>query len=581
MGYSKDSPVKDILGDPQARRLVEQALPGVLNSPMATQLTGFPVGALVAHSPAIQDDEQALSALWEGLAALDGSPALRAHRPFPQPAQHYEDASVPLGSATVSHTGSGRAREPYEVQLDGPTHGNPFVDVEVSATFTCGEREVVVGGFYDGRGRYLVRLLPETAGAWSFRTSSTARSLDGIVGTFTVEGAAEGQHGPVHVDGFHFRHDDGTRHTPLGTTAYAWIHQGADVREATLRTLERAPFTKLRMCVFPKSYLYNSNEPELYPYPRGEDGQWDFTRFEPAFFAHLEESIRQLGQRGIEADVILFHAYDRWGFSDMGAAADDHYVRYLVRRLAALPNVWWSMANEYDLLWAKTEDDWERMAALVVKEDPVGHLLSIHNCGPFYDYTRKWITHSSVQRIDVYRTAENVDEWRRQWGKPVVVDECAYEGDLDQGWGNISGQEMVRRFWEGAVRGGYVGHGETYYRDDEQIWWAKGGQLTGESPERIAFLRRILEQAPDGVLDPLPSDWDVPWAGVAQQQYLLYFGFGRPRFRSLVLPPGNAYYVDVIDTWNMTVQRLPETVQGACRVPLPGREFIALRLTRA
>ena len=54
--------------------------------------------------------------------------------------------------------------------------------------------------------------------------------------------------------------------------------------------------------------------------------------------------------------------------------------------------------------------------------------------------------------VDVYRTSENVDAWRRDWGKPVVVDECGYEGDLDHGWGNLTAEELVRRCWEGAVR---------------------------------------------------------------------------------------------------------------------------------
>ena len=118
--------------------------------------------------------------------------------------------------------------------------------------------------------------------------------------------------------------------------------------------------------------------------------------------------------------------------------------------------------------------------------------------------SRPWITHSSTQRIDVYRTAENVTEWREQWGKPVVVDECAYEGDLDQGWGNITGEEMTRRFWEGAVRGGYVGHGETHFREDHEIWRSKGGDLHGTSPDRIAFLAWILAEAPGGFSSRCP-----------------------------------------------------------------------------
>ena len=33
--------------------------------------------------------------------------------------------------------------------------------------------------------------------------------------------------------------------------------------------------------------------------------------------------------------------------------------------------------------------------------------------------------------------------------------------------GNISGEELTRRFWEAACRGGYPGHGETYMNDKD------------------------------------------------------------------------------------------------------------------
>ncbi len=342
------------------------------------------------------------------------------------------------------------------------------------------------------------------------------------------------------------------------------------------------------MCVFPKSYLYNANEPIDFPFVGSLESGFDLTRFDPAHFRRLEQRIRDLAELGIQADLILFHAYDRWGFSDLGPAVDERYLRYVVRRLSGYANVWWSMANEYDLMWSKDLDDWERLAAIVGEEDPFGHLNSIHNCRPFYDYDRPWITHVSIQRVDVYRTAENTDQWRERWGKPVVIDECAYEGDIDQGWGNITGEEMTRRFWEGAVRGGYVGHGETYYPpaldapgdadDDEVLWWSKGGALHGTSPARIAFLERLLAEAPDGVWDPLPGDWDVPWGGTGDVR-VAYFGFNRPRFRNVLLGEGR-WRVEVIDTWNMTVEEVAGTHTGQVRVDLPGRQYMAVRLTR-
>jgi Domain of unknown function (DUF5605)/Domain of unknown function (DUF5060)/Protein of unknown function (DUF4038) len=469
--------------------------------------------------------------------------------------------------------------ETVELALRGPVTGNPFTDVLLDARFRSDGTTVAVGGFYDGSGVYRIRFLPPSVGEWRFETASNAAELDGLTGVISVGPHASTTHGVVRVaDTFHFAFEDGTRYLPIGTTAYAWTHQSARLQEQTLDTLALAPFTKLRMCVFPKSYLFNQNEPELYPFEGSVETGWDFSRFNPEFFHALERRILELEDLGIETDLILFHAYDRWGFSTMGAAADDRFVQYLVRRLSAYRSVWWSLANEYDLLPWKSVGDWERLAGVIAANDPVGHLLSIHPCFGFYDYSRPWITHCSIQRIDVYRTSENTDEWRRTWSKPVVIDECAYEGDIDQGWGNITGEELTRRFWEGAVRGGYVGHGETYLNERDELWWSKGGELVGSSPARIGFLADIIAEAPGGVLEPLPGEWDVPWGGSGDDYRIGYFGFNRPSFRRIVAPAGRRYVVDVIDTWAMTIERLPGVYEGEFQVKLPARQYMAIRL---
>jgi hypothetical protein len=437
-----------------------------------------------------------------------------------------------------------------------------------------------VGGFYDGDGVYRLRTLAEEEGTWQFVTTSTAPALDGIRGEVAVGPPAPGSHGPVRVDGFHFTYADGTRYRPWGTTAYAWNHQDEQTQEATLETLADSPFTKLRMCLFPKHFVYNSGEPERFPFPRAQDGSFDHTRFDVAFFARLDEQVRRLGELGVQADLILFHPYDRWGFANLGPAVDDRVVRYVVRRLAGFAHVWFSLANEHDLIYSKSTADWDRIGELVAAEDPHGHLLSIHNFSQHFDHTRPWITHASIQRVEPYRTAEDTGAWRERWGKPVVIDECAYEGDLEFDWGNISGQEMLRRFWEGAIRGGYVGHGETYYNAEEKIWWSKGGRLAGTSHRRIGFLEEIAAASPTGVLEPLPSDFDLLWAG-AQDRYLVsYHGFGHPRERHVLLPPGR-WHVDVLDTWECTIDRLPGTYETFVLVPLSAKPYQAVRLVAA
>jgi hypothetical protein len=54
--------------------------------------------------------------------------------------------------------------ELFEVVLDGPAAGNPFLDTQVSATFQCGNRVLKTNGFYDGEGVYRIRCMPDTVG---------------------------------------------------------------------------------------------------------------------------------------------------------------------------------------------------------------------------------------------------------------------------------------------------------------------------------------------------------------------------------------------------------------------------------
>jgi hypothetical protein len=179
-------------------------------------------------------------------------------------------------------------------------------------------------------------------------------------------------------------------------------------------------------------------------------------------------------------------------------------------------------------------------------------------------------------------------------------------------WGDLSPEEMVRHFWVGFTLGGYVGHGETYVNPEEVLWWSKGGQLHGESAPRIAFLRQIFEQAPaegltaiekidnetvnlldrtttSNLFDPPSSDvdrivsegrWNVEAGGYCGSDYFLfYFGMRQPGSRNFNLPTGS-FRIDVIDTWNMTIEPVAKSASGEFAVALPGRKYMAIRIVR-
>jgi hypothetical protein len=444
----------------------------------------------------------------------------------------------------------------FEFQLKGPADGNPYLEVQLSAEFCCGDRRVTVTGFHDGDGMYRLRFSPDTDGEWQFMTRSNRAELDGQKGTFTVHAPKSDNHGPVVAHkGCYLRYADGTPYHQFGTTCYAWTHQPEALQELTLKTLAASPFNKIRFCVFPKSYTYNKNEPERFAFVKRSDGTFDYTRPDPAFWRPFERRIFDLQKLGIEADLILWHPYDRWGFATMGRENDDRYLRYCIARLSAFRNVWWSLANEYDLMAPnamkghrgdKALADWDRFFAILEKEDPHQRLRGIHNCRGFYDHTKPWVSHASLQTSDMNAGVR----FRREFRKPVLYDECCYEGNVPQGWGNLNGRTMTQRFWLGTMGGCYVGHGETYKHPEDVLWWSKGGELHGESPKRIQWLKDFMAKAPAfDELEPQGDDKGRFVLAKPNKYYLLYCLAGKPQ--TIQLPGERPWKVDVIDPWAM------------------------------
>ncbi|MGH9351091.1 MAG: DUF5060 domain-containing protein, partial [Terriglobia bacterium] len=416
---------------------------------------------------------------------------------------------VPKGGAGTPQTGSSESGAGhgverwgvYEVVLKSPArHSNPFASVTLSGHFNCGEAKITANGFYDGEGTWRIRLMPPAEGNWTYVTESNERDLDGKQGSFQCVAPGPANHGPVGVSKkVHFAFADGTPFFPLGTTLYNWVHREESLQEETLATLKTSPFNKARFCVFPKWYPFNRVEPPLYPYLKAADGKFDFTRFNPAYFRRFERRVRDLMELGIQADLILFHPYDKWGFSKMDPQQDDAYLRYAVSRLAAFRNVWWTMANEWDFI--QPPKDWDHIFRTVQALDPSHHLRGIHNGYRWYNHAEPWVTHCVIQQQtdDCYSVALGA---RLRYNKPVVIDEYGYEGNNGDRWGNLSGRREMLRHWDFTMAGAYGSHGETYVHPGDILWWAVGGKLVGESPARLAFLKQILAEAPFQGLQP-------------------------------------------------------------------------------
>lgn len=507
----------------------------------------------------------------------------------------------------------------FEVSSKGKSDGNPFRDYTMTAAFKSDKEEITVEGFYDGDGVYRARFMPSYEGTYTYTIGGNfSDNIEEKTGCFEAVAPSSGNHGPVVVkDKTHFAYADDTPYFSVGTTCYAWANQPMERQEQTLETLKNSPFNKIRFCFFPKFYEFNTKEPISYPFERGKgeglddelvqkqkegrflfpgmkaeepDYGFDYYRPNAAHFKRFDLRIAQLMEMGIEADMILMHPYDKWGHNVMGKEACDSYLRYVVARYGAYRNVWWSLSNEFDFIKTKTPEDWERYGQIVSGCDKFHRLLSVHNGGPNYDFSKDWVTHCSLQRVDFYKTTETTDEFLEKYGKPVVWDEICYEGNIGLGWGNITGQELVRRFWEAFMRGGHCGHGETFMDAEDILWWSHGGVLKGDSPERLRFLLDILKDVPGGFLTKGQGMFDevVGFAGgstgegmrTCYDYSIHYLGICQPTYRPVMLPEDADYEVDVIDTWDMTITPLGR-MRGFNRVEMPGKQYMALRIRKA
>lgn len=491
----------------------------------------------------------------------------------------------------------------FELSLDGPSEGNPFLEVELSARFSHEGTVVEVTGFYDGNGHYKIRFMPEQRGRWRYTTQSNHWQLTAKHGVFEAVAPSAKNHGPVGVvNTFHFAYADGTPFKQVGTTSYTWTHRPQQVEQQTLNTLASAPFNKIRMCVFPQTHGIATMPPKRFPF-QGKPNKPDYTKFNPEFFQHLEKRVGELRDLQIEADLILFHPYDdnrTWGLDNMPAEVDSRYLKYIVARLSAYRNVWWSMANEFDFIRTKTVADWDKIFKVVMAADPYNHLRSIHNGKQIYDHNKPWVTHVSMQNGFAVTSPGAAQIYRDVYNKPIVYDEVEYEGDYDARWAQLSGQELVHRFWSGTVVGTYVGHSELFAAADDPgkfAWIGQGGTLKGESASRLGFLRAVLEDSPSTGIEPIDKWWNPNIGGVRGEYYLIYFGHTQPQSWVFSLPSkelkdGMKFSAEVIDTWGMTVRPVEGVFElkradrysfvdtAARSITLPGKKAMALRIKR-
>ena len=98
------------------------------------------------------------------------------------------------------------------------------------------------------------------------------------------------------------------------------------------------------------------------------------------------------------------------------------------------------------------------------------HLISVHNILIMYP-KRDWMSHVSVQSGDVQQVAL----WRRTTAFRLSTMSLAMR-EISVRLGKSQRLRFCRPLLTVVARGSFRPHGETFHREDEVLWWSKGGK---------------------------------------------------------------------------------------------------------
>ncbi|HEY4590925.1 MAG TPA: DUF5060 domain-containing protein [Thermoanaerobaculia bacterium] len=293
---------------------------------------------------------------------------------------------------------------------------DPF-DLEVTAhVVSPSGKRYAVPGFFDGDGEggqsgriFKVRVAAEETGVWSWTTSSGVPGLDGLSGSFRVEGELPGlfRQGPILVGSGSprvFRQREGGPVFLLGK----FLDAAAPKPIQFSHTLFSERLSDAdRQAMLDRHVSLGLNKIDVYFANRGDyGGTWPTTPwlgtaaandkryFDLRRWRSYEEWLRRLRDAGLVAQLWFF-ADD----SDFGALPDTdrrRLMRYGMARLSAEVNTIFTLALEWQEGWTLPRVNAD--GAFLQERNPWSRLVSVHGVtGDFALPAAPWIDYLDLQ----------------------------------------------------------------------------------------------------------------------------------------------------------------------------------------
>ena len=362
-----------------------------------------------------------------------------------------------------------------------------------SSTFNIAPLDV--NGFYDGNGTYKLRFMPDTQANGPTPPTAIRAELNNKTGNFLCTAP------PPHTA----RSQSATSTTsptptarPTTPSARPATPGSTSAKRSSKQTRSKPsaprPSTRSACASSPSTTSTTTTSRRFYPFERNAAGINDFTRPNPAFFAPPRTPHRGPPRPRHRSRPHPLPPLRPLGLCPMPPEADDRYLRYVVARLAAYRNVWWSLANEFDFMKHKATD---RLGPLLPHRRGAATRLTtcarVHNGNIMYDYCQPWVTHVSLQTSE-FREKPSTGAKPAQARR--LTTRCTYEGNINAAGATSPAKKMVRRFWLGTIAGRLCRPRRNLSRSSTT---SSGGRkaacCTGKAPRASPSCASILNEA--------------------------------------------------------------------------------------
>jgi hypothetical protein len=349
---------------------------------------------------------------------------------------------------------------------------------------------------------------------------------------------------------------------------------------------------------FGPEHKHPSYYPPVFPFVNDNHDQIDV-----AYWQRVDEVVTYLANQGMVADLIIFMkpkvTDDELAFGTQ--AQDERYLRYIMARYAAFPNVIWCLSNEWEYT-GRDKAYWDNMGEILRSEDPwidqngSLRLLSIHNTpGDFSYFDSSWPVHAIVQFAVHQGRFQNGDEWGNYsivqdhgHEMPVVNDEFGYFED--EGSVTMTREKHRQAMWGIALGGGYSSVGDARIFNEGPNGEPARVIMTGnwhEAPEYGDIQRMVdfwtLQDIPYWRMTPqnaLATDGERVYVLADEGvDYVVYAAIGG---EFTINVPSGTYRVTLFDPRLGTTTSLADVTGGeATTLTLPDSQDWVVRLSQS